>query len=101
MCMYNSFNLGWGGDYTEVVTQDNFLHASLPYRHVIQVPLYALQIVHMRNRTLTLVNYQGMVEVNSERDEYYENGDDYYGAGGGGSEGVVPEFHPAKDSYFN
>lgn len=75
------------------------LYISLSH-HAVQIPLYTLQILHIRHRTLTFVNYQRVIKVNSERNEYYEHRNDYHGAGSGGGEGVVPEFDPAKNSYF-
>jgi len=38
--------------------------------------------------------------VNSESDEYYEHGNDYYGAGSGSGKRIVPEFDPAENSHL-
>lgn len=76
------------------------LYVGLSYRHIVQIPLYTLQIFHIRHHTFTLVNYQRMIKVNSEGDEYYEHGNDYHGAGSGGGKGIVPELDPAENSHL-
>lgn len=77
------------------------LYVSLSYRHIVQIPLYALQVLHIRHRTLTFVNYQRVIKVHRKSDEHYEDGNDYYGAGSGSGEGVVPEFNPAENSHLD
>lgn len=76
-------------------------HASLPCRHIVQVPLYTLQVLHIQHRTFTFVNHQRMIKVNNESDEYYEHRNDYHGAGSGSGEGIIPELDPAEDSHFH